>query len=85
MTHGYFSLCEKPKQEGKNVLKLFGEGVEAPDVLLRCDRVVIAFFTFDLLEFKEPRVSELWEMARTANLSNDELDSLKVRFPIPLK
>ncbi|XP_048851656.1 alpha-2-macroglobulin receptor-associated protein [Brienomyrus brachyistius] len=28
-------------------------------------------------EFKEPRVIELWEMARTANLSSDELDSLK--------
>ncbi|XP_030643914.1 alpha-2-macroglobulin receptor-associated protein [Chanos chanos] len=28
-------------------------------------------------EFREPRVIELWEMARRANLSDDELDSLK--------
>ncbi|XP_036372988.1 alpha-2-macroglobulin receptor-associated protein [Megalops cyprinoides] len=28
-------------------------------------------------EFKEPRVIELWEMAKRANLSEDELDSLK--------
>ncbi|KAJ8336113.1 hypothetical protein SKAU_G00394560 [Synaphobranchus kaupii] len=28
-------------------------------------------------EFKEPRVIELWEMARRANLSGSELDSLK--------
>ncbi|KAG9275647.1 alpha-2-macroglobulin receptor-associated protein [Astyanax mexicanus] len=28
-------------------------------------------------EFKEPRVIELWEMARRSNLSEDELDSLK--------
>ncbi|XP_012692384.1 alpha-2-macroglobulin receptor-associated protein [Clupea harengus] len=28
-------------------------------------------------EFREPRVIELWEMARTANLTEDELDSLK--------
>ncbi|KAL2097422.1 hypothetical protein ACEWY4_006629 [Coilia grayii] len=28
-------------------------------------------------EFREPRVIELWEMARRANLSEDELDSLK--------
>ncbi|KAI1887697.1 hypothetical protein AGOR_G00192980 [Albula goreensis] len=28
-------------------------------------------------EFKEPRVVELWEMAQRANLSDDELDSLK--------
>ncbi|XP_067106108.1 alpha-2-macroglobulin receptor-associated protein [Osmerus mordax] len=28
-------------------------------------------------EFREPRVIELWEMARTANLTDDELDSLK--------
>uniref|UniRef100_A0AAZ3QPR6 Low density lipoprotein receptor-related protein associated protein 1 n=1 Tax=Oncorhynchus tshawytscha TaxID=74940 RepID=A0AAZ3QPR6_ONCTS len=28
-------------------------------------------------EFKEPRVIELWEMAQRANLTGDELDSLK--------
>ncbi|XP_063075697.1 alpha-2-macroglobulin receptor-associated protein isoform X2 [Engraulis encrasicolus] len=28
-------------------------------------------------EFREPRVIELWDMARRANLSEDELDSLK--------
>ncbi|KAL7878140.1 hypothetical protein SRHO_G00047830 [Serrasalmus rhombeus] len=28
-------------------------------------------------DFKEPRVIELWEMARRSNLSEDELDSLK--------
>lgn len=28
-------------------------------------------------EFREPRVIELWEMARSANLTDDELDSLK--------
>uniref|UniRef100_A0A8K9X4J1 Low density lipoprotein receptor-related protein associated protein 1 n=1 Tax=Oncorhynchus mykiss TaxID=8022 RepID=A0A8K9X4J1_ONCMY len=28
-------------------------------------------------EFKEPRVKELWEMAQRANLTGDELDSLK--------
>ncbi|XP_037109133.1 alpha-2-macroglobulin receptor-associated protein [Syngnathus acus] len=28
-------------------------------------------------EFREPRVIELWEAAKRANLSNDELDSLK--------
>ncbi|MCI4376133.1 hypothetical protein PGIGA_G00184770 [Pangasianodon gigas] len=28
-------------------------------------------------EFKEPRVIELWEMAKRSNLSDDELDSLK--------
>ncbi|MCJ8730288.1 hypothetical protein PDJAM_G00182580 [Pangasius djambal] len=28
-------------------------------------------------EFKEPRVIELWEMAKRSNLSEDELDSLK--------
>ncbi|KAJ8272117.1 hypothetical protein COCON_G00109760 [Conger conger] len=28
-------------------------------------------------EFREPRVTELWEMARRANLSDGELDSLK--------
>ncbi|KAK3554073.1 hypothetical protein QTP70_019188 [Hemibagrus guttatus] len=28
-------------------------------------------------EFKEPKVIELWEMARRSNLSEDELDSLK--------
>lgn len=30
------------------------------------------------VEFKEPKVIELWEMARRSNLSEDELDSLKV-------
>lgn len=30
------------------------------------------------VEFKEPRVIELWEIARRSNLSEDELDSLKV-------
>ncbi|KAG9342504.1 hypothetical protein JZ751_016507 [Albula glossodonta] len=34
-------------------------------------------FPFPLEEFKEPRVVELWEMAQRANLSDDELDSLK--------
>ncbi|CAG5929099.1 unnamed protein product [Menidia menidia] len=29
-------------------------------------------------EFREPRVIELWESAKRANLSRDELDSLKV-------
>lgn len=29
-------------------------------------------------EFREPRVIELWEAAKRANLSKDELDSLKV-------
>lgn len=29
-------------------------------------------------EFREPRVIELWEAAKRANLSEDELDSLKV-------
>lgn len=33
-----------------------------------------------LSEFREPRVIELWEMARRSNLSEDELDSLKVRL-----
>lgn len=33
-----------------------------------------------MAEFKEPRVIELWEMAKRSNLSEDELDSLKVRF-----
>ncbi|KAA0722139.1 Alpha-2-macroglobulin receptor-associated protein [Triplophysa tibetana] len=31
----------------------------------------------DDTEFKEPRVTELWEMAKRSNLSEDELDSLK--------
>lgn len=30
------------------------------------------------VEFREPRVIELWEAAKRANLSEDELDSLKV-------
>lgn len=30
------------------------------------------------VEFREPRVIELWEAAKRANLSTDELDSLKV-------
>uniref|UniRef100_A0A3B3HNG6 Low density lipoprotein receptor-related protein associated protein 1 n=1 Tax=Oryzias latipes TaxID=8090 RepID=A0A3B3HNG6_ORYLA len=30
-----------------------------------------------LIEFREPRVIELWEAAKRANLSRDELDSLK--------
>lgn len=29
-------------------------------------------------EFREPRVIELWEAAKRSNLSEDELDSLKV-------
>lgn len=29
-------------------------------------------------EFREPRVIELWEAAKRANLTKDELDSLKV-------
>lgn len=29
-------------------------------------------------EFREPRVIELWEAAKRSNLSDDELDSLKV-------
>lgn len=33
---------------------------------------------FDSAEFREPRVIELWEAAKRANLSEDELDSLKV-------
>jgi len=33
-----------------------------------------------MAEFKEPRVIELWEMAKRSNLSEDELDSLKVSF-----
>lgn len=32
-------------------------------------------------EFREPRVIELWEAAKRANLSEDELDSLKVALP----
>lgn len=32
-------------------------------------------------EFREPRVIELWEAAKRANLSGDELDSLKVVPP----
>lgn len=32
-------------------------------------------------EFREPRVIELWEAAKRANLSEDELDSLKVIPP----
>lgn len=31
----------------------------------------------DDTEFKEPRVTELWEMAKRSNLSEDELDSFK--------
>lgn len=33
-------------------------------------------------EFREPRVIELWEAAKRANLSQDELDSLKVTLTI---
>ena len=32
-------------------------------------------------EFREPRVIELWEAAKRANLTEDELDSLKVPLP----
>lgn len=35
-------------------------------------------------EFREPRVIELWEAAKRANLSKDELDSLKVNPPTSL-
>ncbi|CAG5929100.1 unnamed protein product [Menidia menidia] len=34
-------------------------------------------------EFREPRVIELWESAKRANLSRDELDSLKVSSQKP--
>lgn len=34
-------------------------------------------------EFREPRVIELWEAAKRSNLSDDELDSLKVPTHLP--
>lgn len=41
--------------------------------------IYVFLFSFcDPVEFKEPRVIELWEMARRSNLTEDELDSLKV-------
>lgn len=37
-----------------------------------------SLFDYPSTEFREPRVIELWEAAKRANLSEDELDSLKV-------
>lgn len=50
---------------------------------LQTDYWAIYLFIFPSLsiippEFREPRVIELWEAAKRANLSEDELDSLKV-------
>lgn len=57
------------------------ECVSTPTCL--CESVITpSFFSPSVFhpgaEFREPRVIELWEAAKRANLSKDELDSLKV-------
>lgn len=43
-----------------------------------CLSFIFPSFCSSSVEFREPRVIELWEAAKRANLSEDELDSLKV-------
>uniref|UniRef100_A0AAY5L799 Low density lipoprotein receptor-related protein associated protein 1 n=1 Tax=Esox lucius TaxID=8010 RepID=A0AAY5L799_ESOLU len=44
---------------------------------MRCVYATLALHLSPSLEFREPRVIELWETARRSNLTDDELDSLK--------
>uniref|UniRef100_A0A8C7HP58 Low density lipoprotein receptor-related protein associated protein 1 n=1 Tax=Oncorhynchus kisutch TaxID=8019 RepID=A0A8C7HP58_ONCKI len=46
-------------------------------VLTLCVCLCVLTVSVCFNEFKEPRVIELWEMAQRANLTGDELDSLK--------
>lgn len=63
------SLHEKHK-DLKNRMRNLNQGLE------RLRKITHEGFDSDN-EFKEPKVIELWEMAKRSNLSEDELDSLK--------
>lgn len=60
------------------LISQFAEWLSVSTVSLTVCLLMTLLFSPPPVDFHEPRVIELWEAARRSNLTEDELDSLKV-------